>query len=143
VTSAVMNFKTELMPKKVFISCSHADKQFAVGLARELTQAGLTTVDFDALPAGESLQNLLLRELKSSDLVLFVVPALEGQGKMALMELGAAKALNKNIIGLLIDRARYGNSQVVRVLSELPLLDVGQLSKEAMVDKIISAASVH
>jgi hypothetical protein len=75
------------------------------------------------LPAGTDISSAILRSLRRADLVVFVVPRFEGQGKAALAELGAARAIGKRIVSVLPDTTRAANSDVATALSETHFLE--------------------
>ena len=71
---------------------------------------------------------------------MFVVPEREGIGKNALAELGAAKAVGKQIVSLVPDRKRAANSDVAVRLSNLMVLDAAELAPAAIADRVLSVA---
>lgn len=124
--------------KRVFLSYAEADNAFAEELRRILVLHGAAVVlDSTVLLSSGDVQEALLRALKESDLVTFVVPRREGEGKNALFEIGAARALGKPIVSVVSDPARSQNADVARVLSRSPLVDASRLSDDALADAIL------
>jgi nucleoside 2-deoxyribosyltransferase len=104
---------------RIFLSYAPEDRAFAARLKRAFGARGAETFDpIDDLRPGEDISSGILRRLRRADMVVFVVPRYEGQGKAALVELGAAKALGKRIVSVLPDRARAANSEVASALGE-------------------------
>lgn len=128
---------------QIFMSYAHADRAFASKLARGLAKAGVSTFDpADLLPGDDGFESMR-KELKESDMVIFVVPSREGEGRAALFEVGAARMLDKRILGVLPDRARYANSEVARALSDTALLDASDLTQSALTQAIVSSLHAH
>jgi nucleoside 2-deoxyribosyltransferase len=104
---------------RVFLSYATEDQPFAARLKGALSAHGAETIDpTEDLRPGEEVSTAILKLLRRADLLVFVVPRFEGQGKSALVELGAAKAMGKRIVSVLPDRARSANSDVAMALSE-------------------------
>lgn len=127
----------------IFLSYAHADRAFVAKIAKELTKAGARPFDASGLKAGEQLFERLKEELASSDLVVFVVPSQEGEGRWALAEIGAARVLDKKILAILPDRARYSNSVFLRSLTDRPMVDATGMSPSTLANTIVSSASTH
>ena len=109
---------------EVFLSYAVEDRAFADRLARALAAEGARTFDpLRDLPGGTDISSAILRSLRRADLVVFVVPRFEGQGKAALAELGAARAIGKRIVSVLPDTTRAANSDVATALSETHFLE--------------------
>ena len=130
-------------PAHIFLSYAKADSAFVAKIAKELTKAGARPFDAAGLRFGNDIFEKLKEELAHSDLVVFVVPSQEGEGRWALAEIGAAKALAKNILAILPDRARYSNSSFLRSLTDRPMVDATGQSASALADTIVSSASAH
>lgn len=126
----------------IFLSYAKADQGFAARIAKELEKAGAQSSGLTIVAAGDVFRHVK-RELKLSDLVVFLVPSQEGEGRWALAEIGAARALDKNILAVLPDRARYANSAFVKSLTDRPMIDATDLSASALARTIMSSASAH
>ena len=132
-------------PAHIFLSYATADRAFVARLAKEIAKAGarpFVAADLK-LKVGEQIFAQLRRELASSDLVVFIVPSQEGEGRWALAEVGAARALDKNILAILPDRARYSNSTFLRSLTDRPMVDATGVSLSHLANTIVSSASAH
>jgi hypothetical protein len=104
---------------RVFLSYANEDRTFAARLKQALSAHGAETLDpGDDLRPGKDWSAAILKSLKRADLLVFVVPRYEGQGKSALVELGAAKAMGKRIVSVLPDRARAANTDVAMALGD-------------------------
>ena len=126
---------------QIFMSYARADRAFAAKLARGLKKAGITAFDSANLEPGEDAFDSIRKELTASDLVVFVVPSREGEGRWALAEVGAARMLEKRILGVLPDRLRYANSGVARALSDTALVDASTLTQAALTKAVV--ANLH
>ena len=128
------------MTKKpqVFLSYAMADKEAAASISSELTKIGVGSFDTSNIAQGEKIFDEIRRGIVTSDLVLFVVPSFEGAGRWALAELGAAKALHKNILAILLDKARYRNSTFLRSLFDGPILDASNMTTSFLAKEIVS-----
>ncbi len=112
---------------QVFLSYAAEDKTFADRLSKALASHGASVFDpAEDLASGADVSGAIIKFLRRSDLVVFVVPRFEGQGKNALAELGAARAMGKRIVSVLPDRTRAANSDVAMALSETHYLDAGR-----------------
>ena len=124
---------------KIFISHAQADSKFATALARQLKHKGVDVFEDSQVQAGEDWFESIRASLTASDLVVFVVPLREGEGRFALGELGAARMMNKKIFAVLPDQARYANSDVARVLSKGLMVDAARLTAEQLTQTIIAS----
>lgn len=130
-------------PANIFISYAWADRVFASRIAEELAKVGAKTFYDAEFNAGSQIFEQWRKEIASTDLVVFVVPSQEGEGRWALAEIGAARALDKNILAVLPDRARYSNSSFLRSLTDRPIVDATNLSPSALANTIVSSALAH
>jgi hypothetical protein len=124
---------------QVFLSYASGDEEFVSELRQALTARGADV--FDALKdvqPGADISASILGRLKRSDLVVFVVPRHEGQGKSALFELGAAKVFGKRIASVLPDRVRAANNDVASVLGNSFFLDAAGKNVGALADQVLS-----
>lgn len=109
---------------RVFLSYATEDQAYAARLKKALEASGAETFDpARDLEPGAEFADAILKSLRRADLVVFVVPRFEGQGKSALVELGAARALGRRIVSVFPDRTRVANSDVAMALSEAHYLD--------------------
>lgn len=124
---------------QVFISYARGDYEFVSKLREALAARGAKVFDdlMDVRP-GADISASILDRLKRSDLVVFVVPRYAGQGKSALVELGAAKAFGKRIASVLPDRVRAGNNDVASVFGNTFFLDAVGRNVGALADQVLS-----
>lgn len=123
---------------RVFLSYADEDRAFASKLKRALTARGAETFDpITAFRPGEDFSTAILKSLKRADLLVFVVPRFEGQGKSALVELGAAKAMGKRIVSVVPERTRAANSDVAAALGETHYFD-GNRDPADWADQVLS-----
>lgn len=133
-----------MKPKpRIFLSYADADRAFAAKLANGLAKAGINASDLTRPQDGKTRFEAFRKELVASDLVVFVVPSRQGEGRWALAEVGAARALDKQILAVVPDRARNDNSAFARALTESALVDAAKLSASALIDKIVSHMPAH
>lgn len=124
---------------RVFLSHALEDRKFVSELSRALKARGAETfVDYEHVRPGEDVSTTILAQLQRSDLVVFVVPRFEGQGKNALFELGAAKALGKRIVAVLPEGVRRSNSDIASALSRTLLLDASAKNVGLLADQVLS-----
>jgi hypothetical protein len=123
----------------VFLSFGKDDAEFARGLASRLKHAGVVTTDGSAdVAPGTERSSAILRALEKSDKVVFVVPSREGNGKNALVELGAARALGKPILAVMPDSTRAWNSEIARAVSNSAVLDASRIDERNLIDALAS-----
>ena len=123
----------------VFLSYSHSDKVLVDSVRKGLRKFGARLTD-EKLGLGEVIFSGLKQSLSDSDIVVFFVPPHEGSGQWALAELGAAKALDKNVIAVLPDRKRFRNSNSLSSLFDHQVLDATGLSGTALAERIMENA---
>jgi nucleoside 2-deoxyribosyltransferase len=93
------------------------------------------------IPAGEDALDLVVEEVSKADLLVFVVPEHEGEGKNALMELGMAKAKGKPIVPVVLDESRIANSRVATTLSGTGYLYAGGIQSSDIGRMIMAAVA--
>jgi len=124
---------------RIFLSYAQPDRAFATTLHRALTARGAEVFDpASDVSFGDDTQKLILDRLRSSDLVIFVVPRYEGQGKSALVELGAAKAFGKRIAAVLPDGMRAANTDFASALGDVYAFNASGRSVDALADRVLS-----
>ena len=128
---------------RVFVSHANEDSPYALRLEKLLQEAGVFVYGSVSARPGTTVFDSLRDDLKASDLVVFVVPAREGEGRWALAEMGAARALDKKIVGVIRDPARFANSSVARSLSGSALIDASELSPAALTRTIVASVPLH
>ena len=122
---------------KVFLSYAEADTEFADRLGRALASKGIQVPDQPN--PGDDWIEWIRSELNASDLVVFIVPLHEGEGRHALAEIGAARMINKKILAVLPSQARYANSDVARVLSKGQMVNAERITPLQLADTIIAS----
>ena len=125
--------------QRIFLTFAHPDRLFADVLVLDLQKLGVHTMDVADAGPEENDFKLLKQALLGSDLVVFIVPSQEGEGRWALAALGAAKALERNILAVLPDRARYSNSIFLRTLLDRPVLDVANMTMPFLAKQIVAS----
>lgn len=130
-------------PAKIFLSYASSDRVFAARLSKEIAKTGARTYDMSSLQAGEHIFDTFRKELNAADLFVLLVPPHEGEGRNALFEIGAAKALDKRILAVLPERKRFANSGFASSLSDFSMLDASNLSMKALASSIVSSAGPH
>lgn len=124
---------------RVFLSHAMEDRKFVTELGKALMARGAETfVDYENVRPGDDISATILAQLQRSDLVVFVVPRYEGQGKNALFELGAARALGKPIVAVLPEGVRRANSDVASALGRTLLLDATTKNVGLLADQVLS-----
>lgn len=126
---------------RIFFSYSIDDQPFAAQIADLVRRSGGEVFVDDARP-GEEWFESLKSQIEAADLVVFIVPAQEGQGRNALFEIGAAKALGKRILAILRERKRRTNADVAVGLADTVIMEAEHMSPDLLARTVVSAA-VH
>ena len=127
--------------QKVFLSYSWEDRPFAEKLSRILTENGAKVMNpANDIPAGSKIQDAILKAVKNSSSMIFVIPQQEGAGKHALVELGAARALGKRILAVSPNSSRLHNSGFARVITENAVVDASRISDLQLADALQMAS---
>lgn len=125
----------------LFISYALADRKYAQELKAALQSKGFDVFqDVDSLTAGEDFSESILSGLRNAELVLFVVPKESGEGKNALYEVGAAKALGKKIFAVMPHGRGSGARDVALGLADLIFLDTSETEPDRIADIVESTA---
>jgi hypothetical protein len=124
-----------------FISYSREDERFAARISSVLKKHGISMIDPTRnLKPGANAYDSVINGSRNANYVIFVVPAREGEGKFALSELGAARAMGKRIVAVMPDGSRAWNSDFARVLSKSPVVDASNLKDEALAGALALAS---
>jgi hypothetical protein len=127
--------------QKVFLSYSWEDRPFAEKLSKILTANGAKVIDpANDVPAGSNIQDIILKAVRDSSSMIFVVPQQEGAGKGALAELGAARALGKRILAVSPNSSRLHNSGFARIITESAVVDASRISDLELADALQMAS---
>jgi len=123
----------------LFISYALADRKYAQELTAALRNKGFEVFrDEDSIVAGEDFGESILSGLRNAELVLFVVPKESGEGKNALYEVGAAKALGKKIFAVMPHGRASGARDVALGLADLIFLDTSETEPGRVADIVES-----
>jgi hypothetical protein len=125
----------------LFISYALADRNYAQALTAALQSKGFYVFQDDDIAAGEDFSESILSGLRNAELVLFVVPKESGEGKNALYEVGAAKALGKKIFAVMPHGRASGARDVALGLADLIFLDTSEIEPDRIAD--IVQSTVH
>jgi hypothetical protein len=126
----------------LFISYALADRKYAQELTAALRSKGFDICqDYESVVAGEDFSESILSSLRNAELVLFVVPKESGEGKNALYEVGAAKALGKKIFAVMPHGRGSGARDVALGLADLIFLDTSETEPDRVAD--IVERTVH
>jgi hypothetical protein len=126
----------------LFISYALADRKYAQELTAALRNKGFDVFQYyDSVAAGEDFSESILSGLRNAELVLFVVPKESGEGKNALYEVGAAKALGKKIFAVMPHGRGSGARDVALGLADLIFLDTSETEPDRVAD--IVESTVH
>jgi hypothetical protein len=119
----------------LFISYSRTDHQYAQELSKALRSKGFDVFrDDETLVAGENYADRILDALRNAELVVFVVPKESGEGRNALFEVGAAKALGKRIFAIMPHGRASGGRDVAMGLADLIFMDVSDTQPDKIAD---------
>lgn len=110
------------MEKKVFLSYANSDATYANLLARSLKKKGVDAfVLHEQLASGSEWDEMLRKELKESSAFIALISDNWNRSSWAALEYGAAFAMGKKIIPVLIDNVKKG--EVVIDLTRYALVD--------------------
>jgi hypothetical protein len=123
---------------KVFISYACGDRDFAATVKAAFSDSGVRAFDGLDVALDDDFVDAVLENIRASDIVVFVVPEREGIRKNAFAELGAARAVGKQIVSLVPDRKRAANSDVAVRLSNLMVLAAAELAPAVIADRALS-----
>ena len=87
---------------KIFISYAHNDQAFAQFLSRELNKHGFDTWSDDSIKPGEDWENEMVDALHAANLFVPLVSDQYIKSEFALVELGGAFGLGKNIVPIML-----------------------------------------
>ena len=119
----------------LFISYAQTDRSYAQELSQALRSRGFEVFrDDETLIADENYADLILDALKNAELVVFVVPKDNGDGKNALFEVGAAKALGKRIFAIMPHGRTSAGRDVALGLADLIFMDVSETQPDRIAD---------
>ncbi len=119
----------------LFISYARIDHQYVQALSQALRSRGFDVFrDEGTLAAGENYADLILDAVKNAELIVFVVPKESGEGKNALFEVGAAKALGKRIFAIMPHGRTSAGRDVAMGLADLIFLDVSETQPDKVAD---------
>jgi nucleoside 2-deoxyribosyltransferase len=125
--------------RTIFMSYSASDEAYAEALRAEFKKLGFLLAGENAKTGGE-IFSTLKRDLIKSDIVVFIVPPHEGSGRWALAELGAAKALDKNVVAILPDKMRYRNGDLLGGLFQSRVFDATGHSSRIVAQQVVESA---
>lgn len=132
-----MNQYSPISGGQVFLSYDIGDSGFARKLATLLTDQGYKPVDADMVSKqGTGQDEAVLHAIEDSVKVIFIVPSREGNGKNALTELGAARAMGKQIVAIMPDASRAWNSDVARIVTRSAVVDASRVEDGSLVDAL-------
>ena len=128
--------------RKVFISFSSADREFAQRLASSIKDLGGTTAlsGHGAISGNEWLGDLRSK-LAESDTVILVMPSPSAKSANAtFFEAGAARALGKNVVVVIPDIDNVDQSNIPYDVASTILLDASKKPIDAVAQEVIKAA---
>ncbi|MEQ1105142.1 toll/interleukin-1 receptor domain-containing protein [Acinetobacter ursingii] len=132
---ASVNFQNTT-PKKIFISHATADKEIVELLIDLLEDIGLksnqifcSSFEGYGIPLGEDFLDRIKKELSSDVMVLFVITNKFYESKVCLCEMGAAWALSKGHIPIVVPPLSYSDiNGVIPLTQGLLINDVPKLN---------------
>lgn len=129
-------------PKHVFLSYTHRDAPFARELSLALGQLGVIVIDpLGEMRPGERWSDMTLNRLRSADFLVFVFPGVGGESSIQLSELGAARALAKPIVPIMLKPDWYPTGQIASLLSKQSALDASRLPMAQLAQAVVERGS--
>ena len=135
--------ETDKQSRRIFISASAGDRAFAEKLSNAIRGLGVqSSFDLQGFDLGEEWQKRLMDELSSSDLLVFVLPSREGEGKSAFFEVGAATSLGKPIVIVVQDwtKTSSSNTEFAVQLAKNHIVDASRRRIEDVARSVLSTA---
>jgi len=129
------------MTKKLFLSYSRLDREFATRLRDNLAARG---VIIDELPSGikvgEPWVDAIRKDIQNADAILVVVPESgRGTANNVFFEIGAARALNKPILAVIpANENDQSRRELPSDLKGMLVLDAEDKSIEAVATTLVS-----
>lgn len=121
---------------RIFLSYVRADRTYALKLRSLLSQRpNLSIFTTETLSAGEDWESKLKDELSRSDIFIVLLSSNSVDSKWVLHELGAAWALNKPIIPVVINPEVF--SKIPVTLRETQLVEIKDLETPEVIDQIL------
>ena len=121
------------MKKKVFISYSHQDVEYAKKIAKSLAGSGLAVWTTQKIEPGMELTKAIQKSLDESSAVLVLLSENWEHSKWAAFELGAAYAKGKKIIPIVLSKQF---KSIPLMLSQFKYLDATNLDESTFAKKI-------
>jgi len=120
----------------IFLSYAAADKEYAHKLYNLLSQhSDFYIFTLEMLSAGEDWESKLKDEISKSDIFIVLLSSKSVNSNWVLHELGAAWALNKPIIPVVIHPDVF--LQIPLPLRQMSLIDFKDFEKPEVIDKIL------
>ena len=123
------------MSTNLFISHTSSDRELAAEVARELSHDGFLA-DFGGPEPGESLPERILDDIERSDAVIILLSSTAATSPSVMVELGAARVLNKRIIAV-----RPRRSRVPEPLRDVETVAVDHMSARDIASSIRAQVS--
>jgi hypothetical protein len=130
--------------KRIFISCSDEDQDFARRLCGMLEHLGASTfLNKDVVGAGlwpESVRS----EIESASALILVIPSRQARHRNNLLvEAGAAKILGKPVLAVLPPKRQSRSIELPTEIAGVLILDADRRSLENLADMLLQAVPDH
>src|SRR3990172_6614894 len=121
---------------RIFLSYVAADREYAHKLHNLLSQhSDLYIFTLEMLSAGDNWESKLKDEISKSDIFIVLLSSRSVNSNWVLHELGAAWALNKPIIPVVIHGDVF--SQIPLPLRQMQLIEFKEFEKPEVINKIL------
>jgi len=126
--------------KRVFVSYSRKDKEFAHQLGDLLSKRGVSVfIDANVMP-GEAWSEILRREIEKATALILLVPSSDVLNRNSLwFEAGAAKALGKPVFAVLPPHHKIAGVDLPINIANLLVLDADEGPLERIADMLSQA----
>ncbi|HVF97194.1 MAG TPA: toll/interleukin-1 receptor domain-containing protein [Flavisolibacter sp.] len=125
------------MEKKVFLSYANNDKVYANLLAKSLKKKGVSAFTFNEMTPDEEWDDVLRKELSESSAFIALISGNWNRSNFAALEYGAAFAMGKKIIPVVIDNTT--NDDVAIDLNRYSLVDAKNEDMETVAQQVEGA----
>jgi nucleoside 2-deoxyribosyltransferase len=128
--------------KKLFLSYSLRDREFARRLRERLSKMGLIVDEVTGeAKGGKRWVEAIRKHIESSDAMLAVIPENgRGTANSVFFEIGAARALDKPILAVIPDsKGDESNRELPASLRGMLVLDAANKSLDAVANTLVSS----
>ena len=127
--------------RRIFISYSSADSEFARQLADSIKRfGGDASLSFEGAGQQYWLEALRIKLSESDTVVMVMPPSAAKSSNTTFFEAGAARALGKNVLVVVPDRSKIDRGNIPFDIANSVFMDATQEPIDVVAQKILKAA---